>query len=252
MAGVKTLADGRTRLAILTVKPTNPAAPTVSELNGGVQASCLVAKNGTRISATGSDSVNDPELCSSSNAVVWGASNYEGTITPYWQLDATTGAYVSGDNDAYEALTPKGTQAWLYFREGPAYDTAWATGQYVDGYEVLTDNPQKPTETGAFIKRTIPLAIQAAYEHVTVGGAAVPVITNATPSGAAVGAMIQLTGSFFTGTTAITVDGVSVVEWEVTSDTKLALLIPVGVSGAAAIIVTNAAGASSAYSYTAA
>ena len=163
MAGVKTLADGRTKLAILTTKPANPAAPTLTELNAGISAAGLVAKNGTRVTASNSDTVNDPELSSNTNAPTWAASNFEGSIAPFWLLDATTGAYSAGDNAVYEALTPKGTTVFLAFREGPLESAAWAAGDKVDLFEVTTDNPQRPTETGAWIKRIIPLGVQNAW-----------------------------------------------------------------------------------------
>lgn len=250
MAGVKTLADGKTKMAILTTAPADPSAPTASELNGGIDASQLVAKNGTRISATGSDTVNDPALSSSANVTVYGASNYEGTITPYWLL-GTDGSYTSGDNAVFEALKTKHTEVYVALREGPDYSDDFASGDVVDGYTIRTDNPQKPTETGAYIKRTIPVAVQAAYEHVTVGGAVVPTITSVLPSGETVGEMVVITGQFFTGTTGITMDGETVVEYEIISDSTIAMTIPASVTGAADVVVTNATGASDAYAYTA-
>ena len=168
MAGVKTLADGRIKLAVLTTKPTNPAAPTLTEINAGTDASLLAAKSSTRVTPSGSDMINDPELGSSSNAPVFGPSNYDGTIAPFWMLDATTGKYAAADNPLYEALTPKGSRVWLYFREGPESSTNWATGDVVDGYEVVTDDPQRPTETGGYVKRIIPLGVQNAYLDITI------------------------------------------------------------------------------------
>lgn len=168
MAGVKTLADGKTKLVILTTAPADPSAPTVAELAAGTDVSTMVAKSGTRVSATGSDTVNDSPLSASSNAVVYGASNYEGAVVPYWLLDPVDGSYTAGDNAAFEALTPKGTVVWFVLREGPGFDLAMVAADVVDVYKIITDNPQKPTETGAYIKRTIPVAVQAAYEHVTV------------------------------------------------------------------------------------
>lgn len=80
----------------------------------------------------------------------------------------------------------------------------------------------------------------------------VPVIASALPSGQAVGDALMLTGTRFTGTTGITIDGQTVTNQDVISDSQIALVIPSGVAGAASIIVTNASGASAAYAYTAA
>jgi hypothetical protein len=80
-----------------------------------------------------------------------------------------------------------------------------------------------------------------------------PIIESVSPtSGAAVGDIIVLRGYKFTGTTAITVDGASVLKFKTYDDNTLAVLVPATVSGAAPIIVTNATGASASFAYTAA
>ena len=166
----KTLADGRTKLVALTAAPADPEAPTVAELTAGVDLSCKILKSDYRLSATGSDTINEAELCSTGNAVTYGASNYEGTVTVFRYLDAT-GAPETGEDDAWDALKAKGTTLWLVEREGPEYDSAWAAGDEVDVYEVVTDSPQKPTDRTGFIKRTVPLGVQRHYEGVVGAGA---------------------------------------------------------------------------------
>ena len=167
----KTLADARTRISIMTVKPANPRAATVAELTAGIDGSCRVLKDDYRMSAVASDTVPDTELCSEGNAVTFGASNYEASITPFWYLDE------DGKSDAledvvYQALKEKGTTVWIAEREGPRYDEAWAAGDTYELYEVVTDNPQKPSTRGGYIKRTIPLGVQRAYlDGVVAAGA---------------------------------------------------------------------------------
>ena len=158
----KTLADARTRISIMTVKPAKPRAATVAELTAGIDASCRVLKDDYRMSATASDTVPDAELCSEGNAVTFGASNYEGSITPFWYLD-DTGKPVALEDVVYQALKKKGTMVWIAEREGPRYDDAWVLGDNYELYEVVTDNPQKPSTRGGYIKRTIPLGVQRAY-----------------------------------------------------------------------------------------
>lgn len=158
----KTLADARTRLVALTTKPANPAAPTVTELTAGVDLSCRILKSDYRLSPVASDTVPDTELCSEGNAVTFGASNYEGSVTPFRYL--TEAGKADATNDvAWDALKEKGTELWLYEREGPKYDAAWAAADEVDGYEVVTDNPQKPSDRAGFIKRVVPLGVQRAW-----------------------------------------------------------------------------------------
>lgn len=158
----KTLADARTRLVALTTKPANPAAPTVTELTAGIDLSCRILKSDYRLSPVASDTVPDTELCSEGNAVTFGASNYEGSVTPFRYL--TEAGKADALNDiAWDALKEKGTELWLYEREGPKYDAAWAAADEVDGYEVVTDNPQKPSDRAGFIKRVVPLGVQRAW-----------------------------------------------------------------------------------------
>ena len=85
----KTLADARTRLIILLTKPANPRSILLSELTAGIDASCKILKSDYRLSPTASDTVTDAELCAEGNAVTFGASNYEGSISPFIYLDDT-------------------------------------------------------------------------------------------------------------------------------------------------------------------
>lgn len=187
----KTLADARLKVVVLTKRPVDPTAPTLTELNDPavVDISCRVLKSDYRLSATASDTVSDAELCSASNAVTYGASNYEGNVTPFRYLDAQ-GKPETGEDDAWAALKAKGTTLWFVEREGPEYDQPFAAGDEIDVYEVITDQPQKPTDRSGFIKRTVPLGVQRAWEGVKVGGGVTATGVSAgapgsfTPSGA--------------------------------------------------------------------
>ena len=165
----KPLADARTRLAILTTAPTGGVnAVTVTEATAGVDASCKVLKSDYRLSPVASDTVPDTELCSEGNAVTFGASNYEGSLTPFWYLDED-GKSATAEDTVYQALKEKGTALWLVERTGPRYDAPFAAGDVVDVYEVITDNPQKPTDLSGYIKRTVPLGVQRAALGVVLG-----------------------------------------------------------------------------------
>lgn len=163
----KTLADGRIKLVALPTAPANPAAPTVAELAAGVDLSCRILKSDYRLSAVASDTVADTELCAEGNAVVYGASNYEGTVTPFRYL-TDEGKADSTNDIAWTTLKAKGTHLWLVEREGPAYDEPFAVGDEIEVYEVVTDNPQKPSERSGFIKRVVPLGVQRAWLNVAV------------------------------------------------------------------------------------
>lgn len=165
----KTLADARTRLTILTTKPANPRSILLSELTAGINASCKILKSDYRLSPTASDTVADADLCAEGNAVTFGASNYEGSISPFIYLDDTGKSDIAEDV-VYQALREKGTRVWLVEREGPRYDQAWAATDVVDVYEAITDNPQKPGDRAGYIKRIIPLGIQNVYLGAKVAG----------------------------------------------------------------------------------
>ena len=157
----KTLADARTRVAILTVAPEDLDSIALDEVTAGIDASCRLLKSDYRLSPTASDTVDDTELCSEGNAVTFGASNYEGTVTPFWYLDGD-GKLVALDNTTWEALKEKGSELWFVEREGPKYDEPWAVGDQYDVYRVITDNPQKPSDRAGYIKRVVPLGVQDA------------------------------------------------------------------------------------------
>lgn len=163
----KTLADARTRLAILTVKPVNLTSPTATELNAGIDASCRILKSDYRLSPTASDTVADTELCTDGNAVTFGSSNYEGSVTPFWYLTAA-GVTAVAEDMVYQALKVKGTNLWFVEREGPKYSQAFAAGDVVEVYEVITDHPQKPSDRAGYIKRVVPLGVQRANLNVVV------------------------------------------------------------------------------------
>lgn len=163
----KTLADARTRVALLTSAPATLASIPVATLTAGIDASCKVLKSDYRLSATASDTVPDTELCSEGNAVTFGASNYEGSMSPFWYLDAN-GQPVALENTVWLALREKGSRLWVVEREGPRYDTAWTIGDKYEVFEVITDNPQKPSDRAGYIKRVVPLGVQNAELDGTV------------------------------------------------------------------------------------
>lgn len=170
MSGALTLADARTKLAILTVAPAEKI-PTITEVEAGIDASCKINKPDYRLSPTASDTVPDQPLCNEGNAVSFGASNYEGTLTVLRFLDED-GKPDSTDDAVYAALGTKGTRLWLVERIGPKWDVPWAAGDIVNVYEVVTDNPQAPSERAGYVKNVVPLGVQNAELDKAIAAAA--------------------------------------------------------------------------------
>ena len=79
-----------------------------------------------------------------------------------------------------------------------------------------------------------------------------PIVSSASPSGLAAGALLRVGGSLFTGITAVTVGGVTVTSGnrDTVSDALIELIMPAGSAGSAPIVVTNATGASNSFPYT--
>jgi hypothetical protein len=83
--------------------------------------------------------------------------------------------------------------------------------------------------------------------------AVAPVVISATPSGVAAAGQVQITGQNFTGTVATTgvkFGGVNATSWVVVSDSTIVAVMPAGSAGSAAVVVTNATGASNSLPYT--
>lgn len=89
-----------------------------------------------------------------------------------------------------------------------------------------------------------------AYRYYDDGSAAaVPTISSDEPAsvGTAGGDLVTLRGTNFTGTTGATVDGDAVTEFIVVDDQTLVITVPAQTAGTYNVIVTNATGASAAY-----
>lgn len=166
----KSLADGKIKLTLLTTEPADPSAPTATELNAGTDIECNILKSDFRLSATASDTVADAELCSDGNAVVFGASNYEGNMTVFRYFDETGAVDVAADV-AFEAAREKGTHLYLAMREnGRDHEVEWTASEEGEYWHVITDEPQQPSDRGGYIKRTIPLGPQEKVPFTVAAG----------------------------------------------------------------------------------
>lgn len=168
----RSLADGHTKFTILTTKPADPKAPTVPELEAGIDASCRILQSDFAWSAADSDTVDEKALCVTGNAQSLGASNWEGAITPFRYFDETGKADATEDA-VFAAVKVKGTTLWCYARETSKLSTeAWAADDEIYlGGEVTTDTPKKPESTG-YIKRPTRLVFQEGWDNIKAVAAA--------------------------------------------------------------------------------
>lgn len=165
----RSLAEGRTKFTILTTKPADPAAPTVTELNAGIDISCAILSSDFAWSATDSDKVAEKALCTEGNANAIGASNYSAGVTLFRYFDAETKNAHSTEDAAFAALKAKGTTFWGYARKTAKKSTeAWAASDEIYlGGEAITDLPQEPSDMGGWTKKRVPMEIQYAYDNIT-------------------------------------------------------------------------------------
>lgn len=154
----RVLADEHIKLTVLTTKPADVEAPTATELNAGIDASCLVFADDYTWTATNSERVGERAICEGSASESPGIGNYDLGITAWRWYDPETGEIDATADELFAALKEKGTVVWVYERRsGKRYSEDWAAADEIHlGGEVTTDTPQATSNTG-FIKYRIPL-----------------------------------------------------------------------------------------------
>ena len=164
----RVLADGKTKFTILTTAPANPAAPTATELNAGVDLSCDILSSDFTFGATDSDRIAEKALCDEGNANAIGASNYSAGLT-LWRKFATAGGFDEAGETGWAALKEKGTTLYAIARQTDKEATeAWAAADEIYlAAEFTTDTPQRTDGTG-FIKYRIPTEVQTGYPFIEV------------------------------------------------------------------------------------
>lgn len=154
----RVLADEHIKLTVLTTKPADVTAPTATELNAGIDASCLVFADDYTWTATDSERIGERAICEGSASESPGIGNYDLGITAWRWFDPETGEIDAEADELFAALKEKGTSVWAYERRtGKEHSEDWAAGDEIHlGGEVTTDTPQVTENTG-FIKYRIPL-----------------------------------------------------------------------------------------------
>lgn len=91
------------------------------------------------------------------------------------------------------------------------------------------------------------------YEYSDDGeitGSTIPQITSVTPSGRGATQLVNINGSGFTGATAVTFGGTAATAYTVENDGLIVAELPTGSAGSVSVVVTNASGPSTGFSYT--
>lgn len=134
------LSDGNIKVVFVPAIA-NTAAPTTTELNGGTDLSCLIMGDGLDISGD-EGVVSAPKLCETT------VSEQPGRAKTTIKLTCVRKS-VAVEDIAWTTLQ-RGLTGYLAVRRGPAYATAWATGQKVEIYPGTFGKrmPQKPEQNG--------------------------------------------------------------------------------------------------------
>lgn len=138
----KMLSDARRKLAFVPAL-INPSAPLLTEVNaaGALDISCLVKANNFALGAAGEDTVSDPALCARGNDSAPGKVNYTAAME-FFRWTTTL------EDKAWTTFTQSGISGFLVQRIGKDFEDAFAVGDEVQVYEVLTGTPRLLTPEG--------------------------------------------------------------------------------------------------------
>lgn len=131
------------------------SAPTVAELNAGLQLSCQITPGGLAREAN-DERIDDSRLCSTYSTERMGRTSFPGFALTMVHID--TVAFGSPD-DAFDTLV-KGNLGYVVERSDKSYSEAWAAGDKVKVYPVecgsFNDATPTANENQTF---TIPMAV---------------------------------------------------------------------------------------------
>lgn len=166
----RSLADGRTKFTILTTKPVNPAAPTATELNAGIDASCNILASDFNFGAAASDKVNEAALCTDTNANTSTRGNNVASFTLFRYFDEDGASEPTEGDDAFQAVKVKGATLYAYARRTSKKSTEpWeASDEIYHAAEISTDTPLPPSDMGGWIKYRQEADTQVAWPFIAV------------------------------------------------------------------------------------
>lgn len=161
----RSLATGKRKVTLLSTKPANLKAPTVAELEDGIDASCRIVAGAFTLAPTASETVSEGSLCDTSIPEVFTTAKAEGSFTIFRYFNdgqAETALQDTEDgvgDSVYQALKTRGTRLWIATRFTDKKSTeAWEAGDEVSVFEVTTDYP-RAAEAEGYIKAEVTLSV---------------------------------------------------------------------------------------------
>lgn len=159
------ISDKRERWVLLLDAPADPLAVTAAEVNAGLRMECDLLAEGSRLSPTASDTINERAICESTNAQAPTNGNAEGSLSVFRDMDPDTGLPVVDGDEVFQALKRKGTPAHILTSKGPLHTEEFAASHPYSLFRVLTDEPQDPSDRGGYLKQVVPLFVQDMWTH---------------------------------------------------------------------------------------
>lgn len=140
----------------------DPDAPTVTEMNAGIDISAAIAR-GYTLNPTASDTDNSASIVDEGNVDNRGNTNYEASLTLFEEADNadSTSAYLI----ATGLFEVAGARGYLYRRIGKKAALPFIATDKVEGFFVESDNPQTVDggDNGGPIQMTVPFLQQGHY-----------------------------------------------------------------------------------------
>jgi hypothetical protein len=168
---MRMLSKGRTKVAVLTTAPVDPAAPTVAELTAGIDAADFIPSSMWTWTAGDPNTVDDTPLSSPGASETPDEATYDLNFGVYRGF-AALGGFDATEDALFQAVKVMGTTLWIYARKTDKMSTeAWeAADEIFLGGEVQTSSPKNVDEGN--VKYDIALFPQRMYEFIEVAAGA--------------------------------------------------------------------------------
>lgn len=130
-----------TKLIVVPGGVANINAPTVAELQGGIDITCAVVA-GYTLGMTGSDTIDGKSVCDKGNVTNFASANYAGELTFFVEADEDETPETSAYKRAADYFVTRDIQFDLFRRIGQSHDVAVKEDDLVEGFGFVTDYPQ--------------------------------------------------------------------------------------------------------------
>ena len=236
----------------LTLDPTSPSG-------GWVTLGHTSRNNTVAMSKDGGDATQVGSWWDEALRTTYSPINWSVTVNSL-QVDSLTlslafgGGTINGSVGSYDVdgtITPAAKSIFILVQDG-----LFRLGIYIPNVTVtIGDAPEFPVDDFFEIQLSAQMLNSPTTGkrfrilHPELRDAVAATVTSALPSAAVTGATVTIVGNHFLNATAVTFGGASA-NFTITNDEEIKAVVPTGSAGSAAVVVTNATGASNSLAYT--